>query len=67
MINGGLFNMSTGHNVMSFVRDGKEQNYQNGFTGIGVIGEFDPAKPVYGTDKAQEVEIFHDRIPYARY
>ena len=53
MINGGLFNMSTGHNVMSFVCDGKEQNYQNGFTGMGVLGS-DPAKLVYGTDRAQK-------------
>ena len=62
MINGGLFNMSTGHNVMSFVCDGKEQNYQNGFTGMGVLVG-DPAKLVYGTDKAQKWKYFMTAYP----
>lgn len=62
MINGGLFNMSTGHNVMSFVCDGKEQNYQNGFTGMGVLGG-DPAKLVYGSDKAQKWRYFMTAYP----
>lgn len=62
MINGGLFNMSTGHNVMSFVCDGKEQNYQNGFTGMGVLGG-DPAKLVYGTDKARKWKYFMTAYP----
>ena len=62
MINGGLFNMSTGHNVMSFVCDGKEQNYQNGFAGMGVIGS-DPAKLVYGTDKARKWKYFMTAYP----
>ncbi len=62
MINGGLFNMSTGHNVMSFICDGKEQNYQNGFTGMGVLGG-DPAKLVYGTDKARKWKYFMTAYP----
>lgn len=62
MVNGGLFNMSTGHNVMSFVCDGKEQNYQNGFTGMGVLGS-DPAKLVYGTDKARKWKYFMTAYP----
>ena len=62
MINGGLFNMSTGHNVMSFVCDGKEQNYQNGFTGMGVLGS-DLTKLVYGTDKAQKWKYFMTAYP----
>lgn len=62
MINGGLFNMSTGHNVMSFVCDGKEQNYQNGFTGMGVLSS-DPAKLVYGTDKARKWKYFMTAYP----
>lgn len=62
MINGGLFNMSTGHNVMSFVCDGKEQNYQNGFTGMGVLGN-DPAKLVSGTDKAWKWKYFMTAYP----
>lgn len=62
MINGGLFNMSTGHNVMSFVCDGKEQNYQNGFTGMGVLGS-DPAKLVYGTDREQKWKYFMTAYP----
>lgn len=62
MINGGLFNMSTGHNVMSFVCDGMEQNYQNGFTGMGVLGS-DPAKLVYGTDRARKWKYFMTAYP----
>lgn len=62
MINGGLFNMSTGHNVMSFVCDGEEQNYQNGFTGMGVLSR-DPAKLVYGTDKARKWKYFMTAYP----
>lgn len=62
MINGGLFNMSTGHNVMSFVCDGEEQNYQNGFTGMGVLGG-EPAQLVYGTDKAQKWKYFMTAYP----
>ena len=62
MINGGLFNMSTGHNVMSFVCDGEEQNYRNGFTGMGVLGG-DPAKLVYGTDKARKWKYFMTAYP----
>lgn len=62
IINGGLFNMSTGHNVMSFVCDGQEQNYQNGFTGMGVISS-DPAKLVYGTDKARKWKYFMTAYP----
>lgn len=62
MINGGLFNMSTGHNVMSFVCDGEEQNYQNGFTGMGVLGG-DLAKLVYGTDRAQKWKYFMTAYP----
>lgn len=62
IINGGLFNMSTGHNVMSFVCDGEEQNYQNGFTGMGVLSS-DPAKLVYGTDKARKWKYFMTAYP----
>ena len=62
MINGGLFNMSTGHNVMSLVCDGEEQNYRNGFTGMGVLGS-DPAKLVYGTDKARKWKYFMTAYP----
>ena len=36
IINGGLFNMSNGHNIMSFVDEGKEQNYKNNFVGFGI-------------------------------
>ena len=39
IINGGLFNMSTGHNVMSFIDEGAEQNYQNGFIGFGTTND----------------------------
>lgn len=35
IINGGLFNMSTGKNVMSFIDEGVEQNYKNNFVGVG--------------------------------
>ena len=39
IINGGLFDMSTGHNVMSFIDEGVEQNYQNGFIGFGTTND----------------------------
>lgn len=62
MINGGLFNMSTGHNVMSFVTEGKEQNYQNGFTGLGVLPG-DPAMLQYGVDKSCKWDYFMTAHP----
>lgn len=34
--NGGLYTLATGSNIMSFVDEGVEQNYQNNFEGIGV-------------------------------
>ena len=34
--NGGLFNMSSGTNILSFIDEGKEQNYSNGFEGMGI-------------------------------
>ena len=36
LINGGLFNLSTGQNVMSFINEGVEQNYKNNFVGVGI-------------------------------
>lgn len=66
MINGGLFNMSTGHNVMSFVCDGKEQNYQNGFTG-GVMqgdanGKFRPKAAVTREELAAVIARVLDKV-----
>lgn len=34
--NGGLYTLATGSNIMSFIDEGVEQNYQNNFEGIGV-------------------------------
>lgn len=34
--NGGLFNMSSGTNILSFIEDGVEQNYSGNFEGMGV-------------------------------
>lgn len=34
--NGGLFNMSSGTNILSFIEEGIEQNYSAGFEGMGV-------------------------------
>lgn len=50
LINGGLFTMSIGKNVMSFIDEGVEQNYQNGFEGMGIKAK-DVTTLVYGHDK----------------
>lgn len=49
--NGGLFNMSNGTNILSFIDEGKEQNYSNGFEGMGIT-KTNPAllKPGFDTD-----------------
>ena len=39
IINGGLFNMSNGMNILSFVDEGKEQNYKDGFEGFGTTND----------------------------
>lgn len=62
VINGGLFNMSTGMNVMSFVDEGKEQNYQNGFEGLGILGA-DLTHLLYGTDKGLAWKDFMTGYP----
>lgn len=62
MINGGLFNMQTGHNVMSFVCEGKEQNYQNGFTGMGILPGL-PNLLQYGVDKSCQWQYFMTAYP----
>lgn len=50
LINGGLFTLATGKNVMSFIDEGVEQNYQNGFEGMGIKAK-DVTTLVYGYDK----------------
>ena len=50
MINGGLFNMSNGINILSFVDETIEQNYQNNFEGLG-IKTGDVTRLVCGVDK----------------
>lgn len=50
LINGGLFTLATGKNVMSFIDEGVEQNYQNGFEGMGIKAK-DVTTLVYGHDK----------------
>ena len=50
VINGGLFNMSNGTNILSFVDETIEQNYQNNFEGMG-IKTTDVTRLVKGVDK----------------
>ena len=50
VINGGLFNMSNGTNILSFVDETIEQNYQNNFEGMGIKTD-DVTRLVKGVDK----------------
>lgn len=60
--NGGLFNMSTGTNILSFVDEGKEQNYKANFEGIGVLGS-NPAALIPGTDSEKDWKDFMSAYP----
>lgn len=62
MTNGGLFNMKTGHNVMSFIEEYKEINYKNGFEGMGTLSG-DSACLCYGTDSAYKWRYFMSAYP----
>lgn len=62
LINGGLFNMSNGKNIMSFVDDGKEQNYQNNFVGFGTTTE-DKTHFIKGVDKERQWWDFMTAYP----
>ena len=62
LINGGLFNMSNGKNILSFVDDGKEQNYQNNFVGFGVTSD-DKTHFVKGVDKERQWWDFMTAYP----
>lgn len=60
--NGGLFNMSTGTNILSFVDEGKEQNYQADFEGIGT--EYSNlAALIPGTDSDHDWKDFMSAYP----
>lgn len=50
VVNGGLFNWSGGSNILSFIENGTEQNYQNNFEGIGTKTS-NKALLVQGVDK----------------
>lgn len=60
--NGGLFNMSTGTNILSFVDEGKEQNYKANFEGIGVISS-NPAALIPGSDSEKDWKDFMSAYP----
>lgn len=62
MTNGGLFNMKTGRNVMSFIEEYKEINYKNGFEGMGTLSG-DSACLCYGTDSAYKWRYFMSAYP----
>ena len=62
LINGGLFNMSNGKNILSFVDNGKEQNYQNNFVGFGVTSN-DKTHFVKGVDKERQWWDFMTAYP----
>lgn len=62
MVNGGLFNMKTGHNVMSFVSMYEEQNYKNGFMGMGTTC-YKAQTLQYGKDNSREWRDFMTAYP----
>lgn len=62
MVNGGLFNMKTGHNVMSFVSMYTEQNYKNGFVGMGTTC-YKAQTLQYGKDNEKEWRDFMTAYP----
>ena len=62
MVNGGLFNMKSGHNVMSFVFMYEEQNYKNNFEGMGTV--WNGAQTlIYGKDTSHEWRDFMTAYP----
>lgn len=62
MVNGGLFNMKSGHNVMSFVSMYEEQNYKNNFEGMGTV--WNGAQTlIYGKDASHEWRDFMTAYP----
>lgn len=62
MVNGGLFDMKTGHNVMSFVSMYTEQNYKNGFVGMGTTC-YKAQTLQYGKDSEKEWRDFMTAYP----
>lgn len=62
MVNGGLFDMKTGHNVMSFVSMYTEQNYKNGFIGMGTTC-YKAQTLQYGKDNEKEWRDFMTAYP----
>lgn len=62
LINGGLFNWSDGSNIMSFVDEGEEKNWQNGFEGLGTLPT-DPSRLVYGIDNGNTWKDFLSAYP----
>lgn len=62
VINGGLFNMKNGKNILSFVDEGKEQNYQNGYYGLGITSN-DLTKLVFGQDNTNAWKDFMSAYP----
>ena len=62
MVNGGLFNMKSGHNVMSFVSMYEEQNYKNNFEGMGTVWS-GAQTLIYGKDTSHEWRDFMTAYP----
>lgn len=62
MVNGGLFDIKTGHNVMSFVSMYTEQNYKNGFVGMGTTC-YKAQTLQYGKDNEKEWRDFMTAYP----
>lgn len=60
--NGGLFNMSTGTNILSFVDEGEEKNYKANFEGIGVLSS-NLAALIPGTDSEKDWKDFMSAYP----
>lgn len=66
VINGGLFNIKDGKNILSFVNEGKEQNYQNGYYGLGVTYG-DITKLIFGQDYTNNWKDFMSAYPVLVY
>lgn len=62
IINGGLFNMGNGTNILSFVDETVEQNYKNNFEGMGIKTD-DVTRLVKGVDKDAGWKDFMSAYP----
>ena len=62
LINGGLYTLSTGKNILSFKDEGEEQNYTGDFEGFG-IKEDTPNKVFFCNSKEPSAKDFMSAFP----